>query len=239
MSKSGGERNRMRKREQRIRQINKFTCRCQFREHATCKLENSRRESELLGRILWRHPARGEHFFPETVLWFFSRVCLELYRLLALLSIRRARRRVKSAISVTCVWPWSLSRYLLSRNCWRKLSPSAVMSVDTFLTVNMCIYINRGHPCTPNPSRSALSLTRPVYIVVKSRRESANFDWCLSISFSLTFIHKAKQLTNKVSNGRPFCEKRVRSKRKRWIKILKVIKFLIDYYLLWDVKLVN
>lgn len=93
----------MRKREQRIRQINKFTCRFQFREHATCKLENSRRESELLGRILWRHPARGEHFCSETVLWFFSSLYLELYRLLALLSIRQARRRVKSAISVTCV----------------------------------------------------------------------------------------------------------------------------------------
>lgn len=94
----------MRKREQRIRQINKFTCRFQFREHAMCKFENSRTGSELLGRMLWRHPARSEHFCSETVLcFFFEAIFGAVSILLALLSIRRARRRVKSTISVTCV----------------------------------------------------------------------------------------------------------------------------------------
>lgn len=163
-------------------------------------------------------PSSRRTLFLRHRLVVFSKLYLELYRLLALLSIRR----VKSAISVTCVWPWSLSRYLLSRNCWRKLSPRAVMSVDTFLTVNMCIYINKGHPCTPNPSRSAPSLERPVYIV-KSLRKSANFDECLPISFLLKFIHKSIQSTKQVSNWHPFREKREvgRSKRKRWIKICK------------------
>lgn len=64
----------MRKRKQRIRQMNKFTCHFQFHEHATCKLQNSRKESELLDEFYGGTQLEANTFAQKPFIGFFEAI---------------------------------------------------------------------------------------------------------------------------------------------------------------------